>query len=208
MALHLNQGLPMTHRLLVASLLIALGSVSAFAQTPAGTVQRDINQQTRIEDGLKDGSLTTKEASRLEKEQSRIDRLQAKDLKDGSLSARERAQLRRAQNRARQDIHAAQDNDAKGNPTSKSSERTQADVQRNVNQEKRIESGIQSGALTKREAGQLEHGQARVDRREAAAGRDGHVGKHEQSHIQTAENHQSKNVTHSKHNEHAAHHTK
>jgi hypothetical protein len=198
----------MTHRILVASLLIALGSASAFAQTPAGTVQRDVNQQTRIEDGLKDGNLTTKEAGRLEKEQSRIDRLQAKDLKDGSLSSRERDQLRRAQNRASQDIHTAQTNNAKGNPSSKSSERMQADVLRNVDQEKRIEAGVQSGALSKREAGQLERGQARVDHREAAAARNGHVGKHEQSRIQTAENHQSHDVFHDKHNERTEHHTK
>jgi hypothetical protein len=47
--------------MLVASLVIALGSASAFAQTPAGTVQRDVNQQTRTEDGLKDGSLAPRE---------------------------------------------------------------------------------------------------------------------------------------------------
>jgi len=198
----------MTHRILVASLLIALGSASAFAQTTADTVQRDVNQQTRIESGLKDGGLNTKEAGRLEKEQSRIDRLQAKDLKDGSLSPRERAQLLRAQNKASQDIHRAENNNAKGNPESKSSERLQADVQRNVDQEKRIEAGVQSGALTKREAGQLERGQARVDHREAAAARNGHVGKGEQVRIQTAENHQSEDVFHDKHNARTVHHTK
>jgi hypothetical protein len=191
----------MKHRILLASMLLALGTSCAFAQTTtADTVQRDVNQQTRIENGLKDGSLNTREAGRLEREQSQIDRLQAKDLKDGKLTPRERAQLEHAQNRASHDIHAAKTNDVKGNPTSASSERMQADVQRNVNQEKRIAQGVQSGALTNHEAGKLERGQARVDRAEAQSARDGHVGKMEQARVQRKENHQSEDILDKKHN--------
>jgi hypothetical protein len=62
-----------------------------------------------------------------------------------SLSPQERAQLQRAQNRASHDINAAVNNGAKGNPQSASSERMQADVQRNINQEQRIEQGVKSG---------------------------------------------------------------
>jgi predicted transglutaminase-like cysteine proteinase len=191
----------MKYRTLIASLLVAFGAAGAYAQTTtANTVQRDVNQQTRIEAGLKDGSLSTKEAGRLEREESQVDRLQAKDLKDGKLTPRERAQLRRAQNRASQDIHNAKTNDVKGNPESASSERMQADVARNVTQEKRVEQGVQSGALTNREAGQLERGQARVERQEAMAGRDGHVGKLEQSRVQRKENQQSEEIFDKKHN--------
>ena len=110
----------MKTRILAASILVALASFGASAQTTADTVQRDVNQQTRIENGLKDGSLNTKEASRLESEQSKIDRLQAKELKDGKLSPQERAQLLRAQNRASKDIKAAETNGVKGNPESMS----------------------------------------------------------------------------------------
>ena len=188
-----------THTL-VASILIALGTANAFAQPVANAVQRDVNQQTRIENGLKDGSLTTKEAGRLEREQAQIDRLQAKDLKDGKLSAAERAQLTRLQDKSSRDIHSAKTNAVKGNPESKSSERLQADVQRNVNQEKRIEQGVQSGALTNRETGKLEQGQAKVDRMESKAARDGHVGKHEQAAIARNENVQSKKIHDKKHN--------
>lgn len=190
----------MKTRILVASILVALGAASAFAQTTAGTVQRDLNQQTRIDNGLKDGSLSTNEAARLEKEQSQIDRLQAKDLRNGKLSPKERAQLRIAQDKASHDIKAAESNGVKGNPESKSTERMQADVQRNVNQEKRIEQGIQSGALTNRETGKLERGQAKVSRLEAKAARDGHIGKHEQTAIQHKENRQSKEILEKKHN--------
>lgn len=195
-------------RLLSASLLIALGSVGAYAQSTAGTVQRDVNQQTRIEDGLQSGSLNVKEAGRLEKEESRIDRLQAKDMKDGKLTLRERAQLRRAQNQASQDIHAAKTNAVQGNPESASNLRMQADVQRNINQEKRIEAGVQSGALTTKEAGQLERGQARVDRREARVARNGRVGAAEQGRIQTAENRQSGEIFVEKHDQRVAHRVK
>ena len=188
-----------THNL-VASILIALGTGSAFAQPVANTIQRDVNQQTRIENGLKDGSLTTKEAGRLEREQAQIDRLQAKDLKDGKLSAAERAQLIRLQDKSSREIHAAKTNAVKGNPESKSSERLQADAQRNVNHEKRIEQSVRSGALTNRETGKLEQGQAKVDRLESKAARDGHIGKREQSAIARKENLQSEKIYDKKHN--------
>jgi predicted transglutaminase-like cysteine proteinase len=195
-----NEGIPMKTRTLTASVLLALVSLGASAQTTADTVQRDVNQQTRIENGLKDGSLNTREASRLESEQSRIDRLQAKELKDGKLSPQERAQLRRAQNHASQDIKAAESNKLRGNPESKSSERMQADVQRNVNQQQRVEQGVKSGELSNHEVGKLERGQARVDRAEAVAGADGHVGDHEQNRIQRKEDHQSGVIFRKKHN--------
>ena len=191
----------MKYRILLSSIALALGASSLFAQTTTvDTVQRDVNQQTRIENGLKNGSLTVKEAGRLEKEQGQIDRLQAKELKDGKLTSAERAQLRRAQNRANRDIKAAEANAAKGNPDSKSNQRLQADVQRNVNQEKRIEQGVQSGALTNREVGALESGQARVTGSEAAAARDGHIGNAEQAAIQHRENRQSERIHGKKHN--------
>ncbi|UUZ55732.1 hypothetical protein LP419_09440 [Massilia sp. H-1] len=43
-----------------------------------------------------------------------------------------------------------------GNPNSASSQRMQADVQRNVNQQTRIENGIKSGELTNHEVAKLE----------------------------------------------------
>lgn len=188
-----------THIFATAALL-ALGASAAMAQGTANTVQRDINQQNRIEQGLQNGSLSTKEAGRLEREQSHIDRLQARDLKNGSLSPQERAQLQRAQDRASHDINAAENNGAKGNPQSASSQRMQADVQRNINQEQRIEQGVKSGALTNREAGALERGQARVDHAEARAAKDGHVGEHEQDRIEHRDNKQSKEIYAEKHN--------
>lgn len=191
-----------TTRLLTA-LLLTLGAGASFAQTPAAgaasSVQRDVNQQTRIEQGLKSGELNTKEAAKLEREESKVDRLQANALKDGKVTAAEKARLQAAQNQTSRDIYAAKHNAATGNPQSASSQRMQADVQRNVNQQQRIENGIQNGSVTNREAAKLEHGQARVDGKEARAGRDGHVGAAEQANVQHAENRQSRRIYKQKH---------
>lgn len=189
----------MMNRTLIATAL-TLACAGAFAQTTAArTTQRDVNQQSRIENGLKDGSLSTKEAGKLEREESRVDRLQAKDLKDGRLSPAERAHLNAAQNRVSADIAADRHNAVTGNPNSASSKRMQADVARNVNQDKRIEAGIQNGSLTNREVSQLDRGQAHVDRMEARAAANGHVGKVEQAGIQRSENRQSRRIFNQKH---------
>ena len=188
----------MNRHLLVAAL--SLACAGAYAQTTtASTVQRDVNQETRIENGLKDGSLNVREAGRLEHEEGQVDRLQARYLKDGKLSDAERVRLNAAQNKVSADIAADRHNAVTGNPNSASSTRMQADVARNVNQEKRIEAGVQSGALTHREVGKLERGQAHVDRREARAASDGHVGAREQAGIARAENHQSGRIFIEKH---------
>jgi len=190
----------MKPHLLAAALSLAFACAGAMAQTTTeGTVQRDVNQQTRIENGLKDGSLTVREAGRLEHEQSQVDRLQARSLKDGQLSDAERARLNAAQNKVSTDIAADRHNAATGRPGSVASTRMQADVARNVNQQKRIEAGVQSGALTNREVAKLERGQAHVDRRESRAAADGHVGPHEQAAIARSENRQSDRIFLQKH---------
>jgi hypothetical protein len=179
---------------LITAALLAT-SAGAFAQAgTAGSVQRDVNQQERIEQGLKSGQLTTKEAGKLEREESHVDKLQAQALKDGKLTPAEKARLEAAQNKTSRDIAAAKHNGVTGNPNSASSQRMQADVQRNVNQEKRVEAGVRNGSLTNHEVSKLERGQAHVDHKEAAAARDGHVGAAEERGIQHAENKQSRKI--------------
>jgi hypothetical protein len=172
---------------------------AAFAQ--AGTIQRDVNQQQRIEQGLQSGQLTTREAARLESEEARVERDQARAMKDGKLTPQEKARLAREQNQVSRDIYREKHDAQTGNPNSASSQRMQADVQRNVNQERRIEQGVKSGQLTNREVGKLENGQARVDRAEARAGANGRVSANEQQRIQKAENKQSKRIYREKHNQ-------
>jgi CRISPR/Cas system-associated endoribonuclease Cas2 len=181
--------------LLVAGLLAA----PAFAQTAATEVQRDVNQQTRIEAGLKSGQLNTTEAAKLEREQARIAKAEQGALKDGKLSKREQRRIDRMQDSASADIHAQKHDAQTGNPNAPSSQRMQAAVQRDVNQQTRIENGIKSGELTNHEVARLEKGEARIAHKEAAAARDGHVGKAEQRQIQHAESRESKRIYRQKH---------
>jgi hypothetical protein len=189
-------------RILSTTLAIAIGaaiSASAMAQTNASEVQRNLNQQTRIEEGLKSGELNTREAARLEKQESKINRDQARALQDGKLTAAEKAKLQAEQNKVSQDIYREKHDAQKGNPNSASSQRMQADVQRNINQQERIKAGVASGELTKKETAKLERGQARVEHKEAVAGRDGHVGAREEARIQNAEDNQSQRIYKQKH---------
>ena len=125
---------------------------------------------------MKSGQLSTGEAAKLERGEPRIDRMESKALKDGILSQQEATSIQGAQNRESETINRLKHNEVTGNPNSASSQRMQANVQRNINQQRRIERGVQSGALTKKEVSQLERGQARVGRAEARAGAEGHVG--------------------------------
>ena len=172
----------------------------AFAQSVGSEVQRDVNQQNRIEQGLQSGQLNTKEASQLERGEARIDRMESNALKDGSLSQQEANKIQRVQNQESASINRLKHNEATGNPDSASSQRMQADVQRNVNQQTRIEQGVQSGQLTNKEVSHLEGGQARVAKTEARAGADGHVSASEQRRIQNKESKQSRHIFNNKHN--------
>ena len=184
---------------LLSLLVVGLLASPAFAQTAATEVQRDVNQQTRIEAGLKSGQLNTAEAAKLEREQARIAKTEHNALKDGKLSKREERKIDRMQDAASADIHGQKHDAQSGNPNSASRQRMQADVPRNVNQQTRVENGIKSGELTNHEVAKLEKGEARIEHKEAVAGKDGHVGAAEQHKIQRAENRESKRIHRQKH---------
>ena len=193
----------MKRSLIALALTLALSAVAqAQEQGAAVETQRDANQQERIEQGLQSGQLSTKEAGHLEREEQHIDRQEANDLKKGgALTPQEKAKIAREQNKVSGDIYREKHNGVTGNPNSASSQRLQADVQRNANQQQRIANGVNNGTLTNKEAGHLEGGQARINRNEANAAANGHVGAAEQAHIQGRENHQSNKIYDKKHNE-------
>lgn len=185
------------------TLLIAIAgfATAASAQSADSLTQRDINQETRIRNGLQDGSLNAREAALLERREANLDRMQSRALRDGKLSDAERARLSRAENRVSEDIYQARHNGVQGNPLSASSQRMQQNVQRDINQEQRIHNGIESGQLSNREVARLERGQARTDAKEFQAGRDGHVGAAEAQAVNRAQNRQSDRIRHLKHND-------
>lgn len=71
--------------------------------------------------------------------------------------------------------------------------------QRQINQEQRIQQGVQSGQLTQQEAARLEKGQERVARMEEKAKADGKVTPQERKRLEHAENVQSRHIEREKH---------
>ena len=76
--------------------------------------------------------------------------------------------------------------------------------QRQANQEKRIEQGVRSGELTKKEAARLEKGQARVQKMENKAMADGTMTKKEKARIEHAQDVESRKIAREKHDKQKA----
>ncbi len=80
-------------------------ALPALAQTNTpGVDQRQVNQQQRIDQGVKSGELTAKEAARLEKGQERVQKMEDKAKADGKVTPKERERLQQAQNRQSQNV--------------------------------------------------------------------------------------------------------
>jgi len=96
-----------------AAIAVALLTLAATAH--AGTSdpviqQREVNQQTRIDQGIRSGQVTPHEAGRLEAQQARIQQNEARMKSDGTLTKRERTKLTREQNRASRNIYRKKHN--------------------------------------------------------------------------------------------------
>ena len=76
--------------------------------------------------------------------------------------------------------------------------------QRQANQERRIEQGEQSGALTSKEATRLEKGQAHVQKMENKAVADGKVTPKERARIEKAQDKQSRAIQRERHDKQTA----
>jgi hypothetical protein len=103
--------------------IVRLATIAAIALTLSGGAafagQRNINkrearQQHRIAEGIENGSLTPRETAQLERQEARINALEAKDRRSGGgLSVRERAELNRLLNLESHRIYR-QKHDAQG----------------------------------------------------------------------------------------------
>ena len=76
--------------------------------------------------------------------------------------------------------------------------------QRQENQDKRIDQGVKSGELTKKEAKRLEKGQATVQKKENKAMKDGEITNKEAGRIEKAQDKQSKRIYKQKHDNQTA----
>lgn len=101
---------------LIAALALTIGA-SAFAQVPAAPVapkdplatpridQRQANQEKRIDQGISSGALTSKEAAKLDKRETKIESNKLAAKADGKVTPAERRKLKREENRTSRAIH-------------------------------------------------------------------------------------------------------
>src|SRR5262249_57796187 len=113
--------------------------------------QRERRQQRRVADGLKDGSITSGEAARIERDEAKIQRDEAKAKADGVVTRRERARLNRELNHTSREIHRDRRN-------------TPGIDRREQNQQNRVAGGVKNGSLTRGEAPKNEKDETKIQR--------------------------------------------
>jgi uncharacterized membrane protein YebE (DUF533 family) len=95
----------------IASILLTFAmvlglSAASMAQTATPRVdRRERHQQRRIRQGVRSGSLTAREAARLERQQARVRAAEARAKSDGTVTHRERKQLRSRVSRTNRNIY-------------------------------------------------------------------------------------------------------
>ncbi len=94
--------------------IMAAGTALAGINDPV-IQQREANQEARIDQGIRSGQLTPKEAGRLEAQQTRIQQREERMKSDGRLTAGERKRLTRQQNRASRNIYRLKHNNRTAN---------------------------------------------------------------------------------------------
>jgi hypothetical protein len=82
----------------IAVLGLSLSGAPALAGPRHNINRREARQQHRIAQGIRDGSLTPKETARLERQEARINVLEAKARKSDGLNPEERGELNRLLN--------------------------------------------------------------------------------------------------------------
>ena len=85
----------------IAVFVLAALPALAFAQGTAtpNIDKRQAEQQKRIDEGVKSGQLTGREAARLEKGQAKVQRMENKAKADGVVTAKERKQITHEQDK-------------------------------------------------------------------------------------------------------------
>jgi hypothetical protein len=94
-------------KIITAAAVVAFSSLSlsAFATVSTPRIdQRQAAQQQRIEQGLRSGQLSRREAARLQQGQANIQRMEDRAVADGRVTPRESARIERAQDQEGQRI--------------------------------------------------------------------------------------------------------
>ena len=90
--------------LLSVTFLLGLG-LTGFAQKTPVLDNREKRQQKRIKRGVKTGTLTKNEAIRMEKQQVKTHKMEAKAKSDGKVTVKERAKLQHRSNKTSRRIY-------------------------------------------------------------------------------------------------------
>lgn len=89
---------------LMTAAMLTGAATTVFAETRIHN--RKDQQQARIANGVRSGSLTARETGRIESREARLNRQVRRDRRDGGgLSARERVNIERKQDRLSRDIY-------------------------------------------------------------------------------------------------------
>jgi hypothetical protein len=117
---------------------------------------REANQDQRIANGLRSGQMTSGEAAKAERTQSKIDQQVHNDrvANGGKLTPQEHQQVNREQNAASRQIY---DSNHNGNTV-----KPNAVDNREANQQQRTANGLRSGQMTSGEAARTNKNQAKV----------------------------------------------
>ena len=157
---------------------------------------REANQDQRIANGLRSGQMTSGEAARAERTQSRIDQQVHNDraANGGHLTGQERQQINNEQNAASRQIYNGKHN---GNTV-----KPNAVDNREANQQQRTANGLRSGQMTSGEAARTNRTQAgiaqQVHNDRTANG--GALNAHQKQQVNKEQNKSSKQIYNEKHN--------
>lgn len=98
-----------------STIILAAAAVYAGPTDDPIVQKREQNQEKRIEQGVKSGELTPREARKLEAQQAKIKQDETRMKSDGKLTKAERAKLTREQNRSSKNIYRKKHNNRKVN---------------------------------------------------------------------------------------------
>jgi hypothetical protein len=157
---------------------------------------REANQDQRISNGLRSGQMTSGEAARAERTQSKIDQQVHNDraANGGKLTGQERQQINGEQNAASRQIYDEKHNGNTVKPNEVDN--------REANQQARTAQGLRSGQMTSGEAARTNNNQAKVAQQvhNERTANGGPLTGQEKNQANKEENKNSKQIYNEKHN--------
>ncbi len=190
-----------TLTLIAGTILTVAGLTQADAGTRDPRVNtRQMNQQSRIHQGVRSGELTRREVRHLEGDQRDVRQLERAYKSDGTLTGAERRDLNHEQNQASRDIYK-QKHDAQVRPAISPATRDPGINERQATQTARIAQGVKSGELTPDESQELRTERRDIRDLEQTYKSDGTLSRDERQDLHQQLNQQSHEIAEEKHDD-------